>query len=84
MRGFHGDSRPAKNSCRPSSRSISLEICYSHLETQCRLIITLQQHTSIYAHIHIYVYVYTYCIYMTQDSAITTNMAAFDHLAIIN
>lgn len=38
-KGFHVDSRPAKNSCRLSNRSISLEICYFPLKNEFWLII---------------------------------------------
>lgn len=42
-REFHGGSRPAKNSCRPSNRSISLEICYFHLQANPDLLVTVRQ-----------------------------------------
>lgn len=68
MRGFHGDSRPIKNSCRPSSRSISLEICYSHLNTRIQINDISTARVYMYVHIVKYMCMYIYKIALLQQT----------------
>lgn len=50
----HVDSRPAKNSCKLSSRNILLEICYFHLKTIPNILqITVFYSRNIYGNVNI-------------------------------